>query len=91
MMSTTRFATTTNVAARIAMPMMIGRSCTVIAWTMFHPSPGMPKIVSVMITPPSAVPMSRPASVTTGVSAERSPCTAMRRRSDMPLDLAVRI
>src|SRR5262249_27397738 len=88
-MSTTRFAMTTKVAARIVTPRMTGKSCRLIAWMTVQPSPVTPKRVSTMMTPPSAVPMSRPARVTTGVSAARSACRPMTRFSFMPLDRAV--
>src|SRR5271166_3257228 len=67
MMSTSTFTRTTKAAARTTMPTMMGRSCWLIAWTAVQPRPGKPKNVSMMMTPPSAVPMSSPAWVTTGV------------------------
>jgi len=51
----------------------------------------MEKTTSVMTAPPSRMPTSRPNWVTIGVSAARSECRKMTRRSDSPLARAVRM
>ena len=53
--------------------------------------PGMLKTLSVRIAPPTRMPMSRPSTVTIGVSAERAPWWKITRRSDRPLARAVRM
>ena len=64
-------ATTMKAAATSTIPWMTGRSSRPMALTTFWPSPGRPKMVSVMIAPPSTVARSMPNWVTIGVIAAR--------------------
>ena len=61
-------------------------SCNAVVWP-----PGIPNTYSVMTAPPSSTPTSMPYWVTTGVSAARSACRKITRRSGMPLARAVRM
>ena len=90
-MSTMMFATTTATVPSSTMPIITGWSCWLIATTAVRPMPSMENTVSVTMTPPNSVATSMPNCVTTGVSALRSPCRNTTRRSERPLDRAVRM
>ena len=72
-------------------PWIIGRSAFTIESYASLPTPGMLKTVSTRIVPPSRIPMSSPAAVTTGVIALRSPWRKITRRSRSPFARAVRM
>ncbi len=53
--------------------------------------PGQEKMVSVSTAPPSSAPICRPTTVSTGISALRSPWTTTTRSGDSPRARAVRM
>src|SRR5215510_3403110 len=55
------------------------------ASTLIRPSPGMAKITSTMNAPASMCAQERPTTVTTGIIAGLSACSAMTARSERPL------
>ena len=56
-----------------------------------RPIPGIEKIFSVMMRPPNSAPMSSAITVTSGISALRSPCLTITLRRGTPLARAVRM
>src|SRR5207248_37413 len=79
-MSTIRLKKMIARVEKTTTPWTVGKSKLKTLWTARRPSPGRPKMLSVKMAPPSAIPMSMPSIVTTGRSAFRSTAAGRSRR-----------